>query len=30
MIVEFKGEDTEIFKALQFLKEHNVEISEVL
>lgn len=30
MIVEFKGEDSEIFKALQFLKEHNVEISEVL
>ena len=30
MIVEFKGEDAEIFKALQFLKEHNVEISEVL
>lgn len=30
MIVEFKGEDVEIFKALQFLKEHNVEISEVL
>lgn len=30
MIVEFTGEDTEIFKALQFLKEHNVEISEVL
>ena len=27
MIVEFKGEDAEIFKALQFLKEHNVEIS---
>lgn len=30
MIVEFTGEDTEIFNALQFLKEHNVEISEVL
>ena len=30
MIVEFTGEDAEIFKALQFLKEHNVEISEVL
>lgn len=30
MIVEFRGEDAEIFKALQFLKEHNVEISEVL
>lgn len=30
MIVEFKGEDAEIFTALQFLKEHNVEISEVL
>lgn len=30
MIVEFTGEDEEIFKALQFLKEHNVEISEVL
>ena len=30
MIVEFTGEDSEIFKALQFLKEHNVEISEVL
>lgn len=30
MIVEFKGEDAEIFKALQFLKEHSVEISEVL
>lgn len=30
MIVEFKGEDAEICKALQFLKEHNVEISEVL
>ena len=30
MIVEFKGDDAEIFKALQFLKEHNVEISEVL
>lgn len=30
MIVEFKGEDAEIFKALQFLKEHNVEINEVL
>ena len=30
MIVEFKGEDAEIFKALQFLKEHNVEKSEVL